>query len=306
MSGAVVVASLEAYFLGEGPIWDPLRQQLIWVDIDAGEAHAADLREDGTLDVRYSVSVGGTLGAVAVAADGDWILAAGDRILHRTADGRIEEGPRLLSPGSGRRCNDGGVDPAGRFLVGTLCIDGASRREQLLQITDSGTHVLDEDLTLSNGLAWSSNGRTLFSVDSDRREVFRRPYDPLTGCAGRRETFLVLDDGYPDGLTIDAEGHVWLAVWGAGEVRRYSPDGRLVDRISVPAPHTSSVAFAGPALDTLVITTAREGLGDEALQDHPLSGHLFSVRPGVVGLPQPYWHGIRHVVSNHYGTDHDE
>jgi sugar lactone lactonase YvrE len=287
----LTAATDEAFFLAEGPLWDPIRSRLLWVDIPNGTVLVGTLRDNGTIDIVDRDSVGETAGAVAVSQRGQLLIAGGHRLIVIDPAGHVV---RLapLADGS-RRFNDGKPDPAGRYVVGTLSLEGESAKEKLIQIdTDGSVRVIDDDLTLSNGLAWTEDGRVLYSVDTERRVVFRRSYDVATGETGSREVFLTFDEGYPDGMTIDAEAHLWIAMWGLGEVRRYSPDGRLVDTVSVPAPHTSSVCFAGPDLGTLVITTARQDLEDEQLEEFPLSGRLFTIQPGVHGLPQPLWAGM--------------
>ena len=159
---------------------------------------------------------------------------------------------------------------------------------------DGTLHVLDDDLTLSNGLAWSVEGTALYSVDTERRRISVRPYDPTTGETGSRETFVELEDGYPDGICLDADGGLWVAIWGLGRVHRYATDGSLDRVIEVPAPHTSAVAFAGHDLDILVITTASDGLTPAQRREFPDSGRLFTTRPGVAGHPQPLWSGTTH------------
>lgn len=292
MDGTLVVASENSFHLGEGPVWDPIRSRLLWVDIHSGDAHSGHLLDDGTITDENAVHLDRTVGALGVAPSGDWVVAGAERLLVRTAAGEVSEGPRIVSAGSGRRLNDGAADPAGRYLVGTLSLTGSSASEALVSVDAAGdVRVIDRDLTLSNGLAWTADGLTLYSVDTERRVVFRRAYEPTTGASGDREQFLSFADGFPDGMTIDAEEHLWIAMWGLGEVRRYAPDGALVRRIAVPAPHTSCVAFAGPLLETLVITTATEGMAAEDLAAYPLAGRIFTCRPGVRGLPQPLWSG---------------
>lgn len=291
MTRDLIPATEESFYLGEGPLWDPVRARLLWVEIRSGTVLVGTLRDDGTIDIVDRAGVGDTAGAVAVSERGEWLVAGGHRLIVMNPDGRRLPLAPLID--GSRRFNDGKPDPAGRYIVGTLSLDGASETEQLIQIdTDGSARVIDDDLTLSNGLAWTQDGRVLFSVDTERRLVFRRSYDVATGETGSRDVFLTFDEGYPDGMTIDAEAHLWIAMWGIGEVRRYSPDGRLVHTVSMPAPHTSSVCFAGPDLGTLVITTARQDLEDEQLEEFPLSGRLFTIQPGVHGLPQPLWAGM--------------
>ncbi|MFP3463893.1 SMP-30/gluconolactonase/LRE family protein [Leifsonia sp. SIMBA_070] len=291
MTHDLTLATDEAFFLAEGPLWDPIRSRLLWVDIPSGTVLVGTLRADSTIDIVDRVSVNETAGAVAVAQRGEWLIAGGHRLIVVDPHGGVLPlAPLVDGP---RRFNDGKPDPAGRYVVGTLSLEGGSVTEKLLQVDSNGSvRVIDDDLTLSNGLAWTGDGSILYSVDTERRVVFRRGYDVATGETGSRDVFLTFDKGYPDGMTIDSEDHLWIAMWGIGEVRCYSPDGRLVEVVTVPAPHTSSVCFAGPDLATLVITTATQDLDEVQREEFPLSGRLFTIKPGVRGLPQPLWAGM--------------
>src|SRR4029453_11873326 len=144
---------------------------------------------------------------------------------------------------------------------------------------------------LSNGLAWSADGHTMFTVDSFQRGVFRRAWDASAGTWGPRTTHLEFDVGLPDGICLDEQDHLWVAMWGLGEVRRYAPNEVMVDSVQLPAPHVSSVAFAGPELDVLVITTATHELTPDQVERFPASGALFTWKPRVRGLQQAYWAG---------------
>lgn len=287
-----IPATPEHHDLGEGPVWDPVRQRLLWVDIRQGLVLSGDLEADGTVSAIERFPFPGTVGAVAIAPGGDWIVAGASALLIRTADAQLIPAQQVIPDAAGRRLNDGKVDPAGRFVVGSLRLDGASDTEILARIEDDGrVTVLDDDLTLSNGLAWTADGSRMYSIDTMRRVVFARPYDPVTGAVGPREEWLTFAVGFPDGMCLDAEEHLWIAMWGLGQVHRYTPGGELVAIVEVAAPHTSSVAFAGAEFDTLVITTATQDLTESQLSEFPDSGRLFTVRPGVVGLPQSFWNG---------------
>jgi sugar lactone lactonase YvrE len=289
MTSTPRVAS-NAYVHAEGPFWDSPRDQLLWVDILAGLVLLGELDPDGTITETTRVRFPHLVGAVASAAGGEWLVAGQDGMIVRSAAGELSDGAALLPAGSGRRLNDGKPDPQGRYLVGTLPLEGSSTTEELYLLEDRAVRVIDDDLTLSNGLAWSADGSLMYSIDSETQTIFTRPWGEA-GPAGPRGVFVSLDDGYPDGMTIDAEEHVWVAVWGRGELRRFAPSGRLVETIAVPAPHTSSVAFAGPGLRTLVVTTSVKDLTDDQLDRFPDSGRLFTLEPDVPGLPQPLWAG---------------
>lgn len=297
--GTARAATEESYFLAEGPFWDPLRERLLWVDILAGAVHQGRVEECGVILPDRRFDFPDTAGAVAVSVRGDLVVAGTHRLHFLTPDGDLTTGPPLVS-GAERRLNDGKPDPTGRFVVGTKGVG-----DELLLRVDSGsgeTTVLDDDLTLSNGLAWSSDGQKLFSVDTMTRRIFVREYDDARTTLRARTVFLTLEGGYPDGITIDDEDHLWVAIWGEGCVLRISPSADIVGRVDVPAPHTSCPIFAGPDLDTLVITTAIEGLSDAQRHQHPLSGRLFSIRTAHRGNPPNLWAGTPRSEPTSEGT----
>jgi sugar lactone lactonase YvrE len=291
MTPSPAAATREAFRLAEGPLWDAVRSRLLWVDILAGAVLEGTL-EDGRIEVTGRHDFDGMVGAVAVADDGTLLVARQEGLAVLRPDGTRVDGPRVVPAGKKRRLNDGKTDPAGRILVGTMSLDGESDSEVLVRLeADGSLTTLDDDLTLSNGLAWSADGRTMYSVDTLRRTVFVRSYDAASGAVGERRTHLRLDDGIPDGIALDADEHLWVAVHGAGQVRRFAPDGSLVDHVEVPAPHSTSVAFAGDDLRTLVITTAFGELSEEERRAHPESGRLFTTRVDVPGTPVAAWSG---------------
>ena len=293
------VASTASYELGEGPLWDPDRGILRWVDILGGRVHVGVLDDDGFVHEQASFSlaaVPATLGAVAAPAylgrEPGTLLAAHDRLVFADADGG-EHLVAVLCEGEPRRLNDGVTDPAGRYLVGSAPTGERDFAERLWLVDHDGSvSVLDDDLGLSNGLAFSADGGTLYSVDTFSHVVRVRPYDVATGAVGPRRDHVRVDDGYPDGIKLDAEGHLWVAVFNQGEVRRFAPDGTLVDVVRTPdAPQATNLCFAGPDRRTLVITTAREDMTEQDVAAHPESGRLFTTRVEVPGLPARPWRG---------------
>ena len=288
---AAWVAADDVFALAEGPVWDQPRRRVLWVDIDAGTVHEGRL--DGDRIVRTaSHPVDRTVGAVACSRAGDLLVAAAQALVVLTGTGQRLPGPAILPPGSPRRLNDGRCDPAGAFLVGSMALDGDGGHEVLVRVERDGrVTVLDSDLTLSNGLAWSPDGGRMYSIDSTPGTVWVRGYDAVTGVVGPRRELLRITDGDPDGMCVDVEGHLWIAVWGTGQVRRYTPDGVLAGIIDVPAPHTSSVAFVGDDLDLLLITSATADLTSDQAARHPDSGRLFLARVGTTGLPATPWAG---------------
>ena len=283
---SATVASADAFGLGEGPVWDPPRRRVLWVDINAGTVHEGRLDGDQVVQTRAQ-HFDRTVGAVVCSAAGDLLVAGAQTLI--TPSG---SGPRIVPAGAHRRLNDGACDPAGAFLIGSMALDGGRGGDVLVRVERDGTvTVLDDDLALSNGLAWSPDGGLLYSIDSIPGVVWVRAYDAATGAVGPRREWLRITDGLPDGMCVDADGHLWIAIWGAGQVRRYTPDGRLAGIVDVPAPHTTSIAFVGTGLDLLLITTATFGLGTEQAAEFPDSGRLFLARVGVAGLPATPWVG---------------
>jgi sugar lactone lactonase YvrE len=186
------------------------------------------------------------------------------------------------------RLNDGGCDPAGRLWFGSMATDGQLRRASLytLGIDYSLTRTL-APVSISNGLGWSPDGRTMYYVDTPTRRVDVFPFDPEAGALGRRRTLATIpsSDGKPDGLTVDADGNVWVALWGGAAVQRLTPAGRPTGRIELPTRNVTSCCFGGPGFEVLYITTARRGLSAQQLAAEPTAGSLFACRPGARGLP---------------------
>ena len=275
--------------LGEGPVWDAARGVLWWVDITAERVHRYDPRTGGD----RAIAVGSAVGAVAPRSDSTLLvaLAWGLAVLDPD-DGRpvtmltFAGGDRLL------RCNDGKCDPAGRFWVGRMTMDAAPGEGSLLRVDPDRTVTTRlAGLACPNGLAWSPDSTRMYFIDSDWGEVREYPYDPATGAMGEPRTLIRFpDDGsVPDGMTIDAEGCLWVARWGAGCVVRVTPEGAIVDRIDLPVSRVTSCTFGGDDLRDLYITTARGDATPEQLAAEPHAGGLFRCRPGVRGLlPVPF------------------
>jgi sugar lactone lactonase YvrE len=277
------------YALAESPLWDPERSVLHWVDIPAGAVLEGRL-EGGRIRETDRWTLDETIGSVALAAGGG-LLVAGRHALHTLdPDGTWHRGRRLIE--GPRRFNDGACDPRGRFVVGSLDLSGHPGGEQLLTTSGGdGVAVLRSDVGLSNGIDWSLDGTTIYHVDSEARTVSRAAYAVESGSASGWTTLFEVPGGIPDGLAVDAAGDLWLAVWGAGQVRRYTPAGEVASIVEVDAPLTSSLAFAGDRLHTLVITTAREGLTPSELERFPASGSLFICSVDAEGRPPARWRG---------------
>lgn len=277
--------------LAEGPTWDAARERLVWVDILGRAVHTGRL-DTSSVEIGPSHRFESYVGAAAVAEDGTLLVAEGRHLTRVAPDGTRTSGPDLFADHPDDRWNDGTCDARGRILVGTASLAGARHSQRLLRVDGDATEILDDDLGLSNGLAFSPDDSLLYSVDSvPAGRVWVRDYDQDSGAVGTRRPALEVTDALPDGLCVDAAGNLWLAAWGRGQVRCYSPTGDLLDLIELPAPHTTSLAFVGPDLDQLLITTARGELSPAEQDDHPLSGSLFLARPGCTGLPTHPWSG---------------
>ena len=233
--------SAEIAELGEGARWDAERGELLWVDILAGVLRRAVEDGDGLRTVQ-ELSIGEPLGAVAPLASGDgWLCAAGRGFRH-LGPGRDGDRAAGHRAGQGVRMNDAACDPQGRFWAGSVADDQRPGGGQLLRCDPDGTvRTMLPRADVANGLGWSPDGRTLYHADSGPRTV--TAYDPETDDAGR--VLIRPDRGAPDGLTVDDEGALWVALHGAGEVRRYAPDGSTLSVWPLPVTQPTSVAIGG-------------------------------------------------------------
>lgn len=313
MTYAYEVAVRAESALGEGPTWDADAQRLIWIDILGSRVHtydpvsgrrtvmateqhvgAAKPRANGGLIVNLRDGVGlygpgggpsGVSGASGAAGDLD---GGGDSDGSSDSDG--SGGFRWLHREvvPGRRANDAAVAPDGALWAGTMRYDEAPGGGTLSRVAPDGTveTVLD-DVAVSNGTGWSPDGRLMYYIDSPTRRIDVFDFDGQR-ATGRRELAVVEEgDGFPDGLTVDADGCVWVALWDGGAVRRYTPDGKLDRVVELPVPRPTACTFGGADLTDLYITTARTGL--EA--PHPLAGSVLVVPGAGKGLLQPPFAG---------------
>jgi sugar lactone lactonase YvrE len=269
---------------GEGPVWDATADRLLWVDLTAGEIHA--LRpETGELRTH---AAGREVGVAVPRRAGGLALAVREGFATLDDDGRERVLAAPLADAPQLRMNDGACDPEGRFWAGSMAYDARPGAGCLYRLDPSGalTTVLESD-TISNGLAWDPEARWLYYIDSATAGVDRFAYDRATGeITGRRRVIDVPAAlGEPDGMTVDADGCLWVAIWDGGEVRRHHPDGRLLEVLELPVRRPTSCAFGGPDLDLLFVTTSRFGLDAEALGEQPLAGALFVADVGTRGLP---------------------
>lgn len=265
--------------LGEGPLWDHRKGLVAWVDILAGLVHFTDARTG----VTTSIPAGTEVGALGLRGDDGYILAV--RSGFATLDGTSIEITNEVLSGDGERMNDGALDPVGRFVAGSITDDRSATGALYARDTDGSVTTLFDGVTVSNGLAWTASGDHMYYVDSPLQSIDVMEYDVESGAVSNRRRWAAIpaDVGIPDGLTIDADGCLWLALWGGAKVLRLSPDGVVIGEVVLPASRVTSCAFGGPDLDRLFITTASVGAtADDPPRDH--DGALFVVDPGCIGV----------------------
>ena len=273
--------------LGEGPVWDGRNGRLLWVDILRGEVHQYH-PETGAHGV---VPAGEMVGAVALRKAGGLVAAlqSGFAFLEEETPsiGRIAD-PEAQLPGN--RFNDGKCDPQGRFWAGTMSLQDEPGAGGLYMLdAKGGVHPKISGVSISNGLAWSADGRTFYYIDTPTLEVAAYDFDGATGeISNRRVAIRIPEDfGDPDGMTIDTEGMLWIAHWDGWQVTRWDPrSAEQLMKLPVPAARVTSCTFGGPGLRDLFITTARTGLSAEQIAAQPLAGAVFVLEDcGYTGHP---------------------
>jgi sugar lactone lactonase YvrE len=264
---------------GEGPIWDSVAGVLRWVDMLNGDI--LTLPPGGQLSRQH---VGTIAAAMRPRAGGGLVVAVEHGFALMDADGRL--GPEAIAfTDPTLRLNEGGVDRQGRFFCGSMPYDQGGPRGAFYRFDPDGaiTEVFGE-VTISNGVAWNADGDTMFYIDTPTHRVDVFDYDTGAGMPSNRRPLVHTDpaQGLPDGMALDTEGGMWVAMYGGHAVHRYTPDGKLDEVVEVPPAQVTSCCFGGPSLDELYITTSRENLPDGA---DPLAGALFRIKPGARGLP---------------------
>ena len=275
--------------LGEGPRWDAEREELLWVDILAGALHRGVVEAEGVRRIG-GVRIDRHLGAAAPMVDGGWVVAAATGFGLLAEDGTLVELAQPEADAEGRtRMNDGACDPQGRFWAGSMAYDEAPGAGTLYRLDGDGSvREMAGGATVSNGLGWSPDGRTMYYSDSGTRTVDAFAFDPFAGAIADRRTILRYgpDEGACDGLAMDDEGCLWIGIWDGWRVERRAPDGSLLAVVDVAAARVTACCFVGR---TLVITTAWTGLSDASRARQPDAGRLFCADVGVAGPPAvPY------------------
>lgn len=267
----------------EGPVWSDQWGGLRWVDMLTGDI--LSLTPSGTVERRHVGTVAAALrprrgGGAVIGVERGFVLEDVDGSLNAVAEAWTD--PEI-------RMNDGGCDPDGRFYCGSMAYDLHAGGGALYRFDpDRSVHRVFEDVTISNGIEWSPDGSRAYYNDTATSQVDVFDYDSETGLTNRRPFAKVSpDDGRPDGLTVDAEGGVWVALNRGGSVRRYSAAGDLDDVIELPTKSVTACTFGGVNLDELFITTSQENL---KIGEDPVAGSVFRAQPGVIGLPaREFW-----------------
>lgn len=270
--------------LGEGVFW--FENRVWWVDIDAGKLHSVNAEAQD----RQTYEMGRRIGAAAPVDGRRFVVALEDGV--GIFDREKREIEIFSSPEkgvAGNRFNDGKCDPQGRFLAGSINMNGAERTSALYSFDGAGTcRKIYAPVTISNGLAWSADGQTLYYIDTPTFEIVAFSYDLRSGALSNLKTVVRVPQecGYPDGMTIDEAGKLWVAHWGGGAVRCWCPEtGECLAEVRLPCLRPSCCSFGGENLDRLFITSARTGGSEEDIAQHPLSGSVFVCEPGARGRP---------------------
>ena len=279
--------------VGESPVWRPEEQNLYWIDIQRRQIHRfhPDTGSNQTFDLPEIVT------CIAPRAAGGLVLTLRkDFATFEPATLKLERIGEVERDRPNNRFNDGKCDPQGRFWAGTMdAVRWSAPAGNLYRLdADKTIACMQPNVICSNGSGWSPNGRKMYYTESFRYAIFVYDFDLDTGTLSNRLPFATLDSnsgGFPDGMTVDADGFVWSNMVGLGQIRRYDPEGKLERIVQLPVPRATDCTFGGPDLKTLYVTTARETMTADQLAAAPLSGSLFAIDCDVRGLPSNSFSG---------------
>jgi xylono-1,5-lactonase len=270
--------------LGEGTCWDDEGQTLFFVDIEQGQLHSWHPRSRR----HEAIDCGQKIGFAVPSADGQMICGLRDGLYRIDPASGMRQRLAALDDGGGAiRFNDGKCDPEGRLWAGTMSLEGDGMAPvATLYRYETALVAVEEEIELSNGMGWSPDGRVFYHVETGRKTVWRYDYDKATGRAdARRALHVFTGNGAPDGMCVDAEGRIYVALFGEGRIAVLTPDGKETDSIVLPVSQVTNCAFGGASLKTLFITTASDGMDAAALRNEPLAGQVFELEMEVAGLP---------------------
>ncbi len=280
-------------FVGESPVWNIKEQCLYWVDIQNKQIH----RFDPLSGRNQTFLQPEIVTCVALRAGGGLVLTLKKHFAtFDPATLKLERIGAVECDMPDNRFNDGECDPQGRFWTGTMdAVEWSAPAGNLYRLdADKTVTRMEQNVICSNGIAWSPDGRKIYHTESFRHAIFVSDFEPEMGASSNRRPFATLDsnsDGFPDGLTVDADGFVWSNVVGPGQIRRYDPQGKIERVLQLPVPRATDCTFGGPDLKTLYVTSARETMTMDQLAAAPLSGSLFAIDCGVQGLPAASYAG---------------
>ena len=275
--------------LGEGPVWDGANHTILWVDIMGCAIHELNMKSNAL----RSISTPSMIGSFALCTDGNILAAMQDGFIFiNRITGAVSPLSDPEAALNGNRFNDGKTDPAGRFWAGSMSLSGEKGTGNLYMV-DQQLNVKKqiENVSISNGLCWSLDQRFFYYIDTPTMEVVCYDYDNQTGEITNKTTVITIPakEGYPDGMTIDSEGMLWIAHWEGWQVARWDPStGNKIDSIHLPVSLVTSICFGGENMDDMFITSARVGLTDEQLAEEPLAGSSFIIsKTGFKGFTFP-------------------
>ncbi len=266
--------------LGEGPAWDAKTQTLYWVDVLEKRIYAGS---------KLFLQLDDYVSCLAPRKDGGLVIA--QRFGFWTFEPDSNKLFTLASPKgepSNNRFNDGKCDPRGRFVAGTMDHNEQEASGSLYSLSPEGRiKKLLKDLRISNGIGWAPDCKTMYFIDTPTREVKAFDYDIETGQIANGRVLIHFEDtfGWPDGMTTDTAGNLWIAMWGGARVTQWDSKGKLMEQFGVPALNVTSCAFGGPGMNELFITTARSGMDTAAMKKYPQAGGVFRMETNVEGMP---------------------
>ncbi|MGS2722666.1 SMP-30/gluconolactonase/LRE family protein [Porticoccus sp. GXU_MW_L64] len=280
--------------LGEGVVWDARSQSVWWTDIQQSRLYCMAYP---SLAIRH-FDTPERLCCFALTDNPDTLLVAfaSGFALYQANTGTIDwlHRPQEIQPGSGRRLNDGRLDRQGRFWVGAMVEDEAAAGSDSANLyclnSDGSLSVHKSDIGISNGICWAPDNRTFYFADSSAQKIFSYKYDMSSGKLSAQNLFAATPENhYPDGAVTDSNGQLWSAHWGGRCLQSYTPQGKVAQRIEIPTAQPSCLAFGGPDLTTLFVTSARQDLTAQQLAKDTQAGNLFVLQTTITGLAEPIY-----------------